>query len=609
MKKFPTLRTIWPLMAAIILLVSTAPAADSDLAFLRDTWRPDPDAVIAVASDRAISELDVYLWQLIVSADPLIVKDWQEAITAGRTNQLRDIERAVRQIIEYRALAQLPEGRKALSADTLAKGTRIYAAPGAKYVLTDELIMLSLEISPIDIAHYYRTHESEFLRPAEVDVRRLRIPFPENMTETARQEIFRTAQSLRQRAVSQGGLLPLLREYPEYQLDRPVDGLKTVTATGSEVDPRVRERIFELATAEISTPIQTPNGLLLVEIVERRAGKAQPITDVQDQIREKLRAQFLPQQYQYQLAEASAKAHPINRAARFPYMDDEAEILRVRQFFLNKGEYADLFPERVLAEGRVPGALFPHVQEIVTGEVITQRLEEMVLEREEAYRIAKEMGRDLTLAAQALRVRRALVQPTDEQITKYLMAHRSELLPEPQVTLWRIDVAPRNEDSIRASALRNLTPQMMSYLREQLTVAEQQLSERAAITGDSIYATPSVVLRRVPQPEDSRLRLRYNKLEAMEGSAVKRDFGLDPQSLRAGVFTDPRAQADGTVSAFYIERIDMPPSLDNDQLRARASLDFILETAREPGVAAVRQMDQSGALKWNIPVEGVYNTP
>ena len=601
--KFPTARFHWPLLAAILLAVSAATAADSELAFLNDTWRPDPDAVIAVAGDREISEEDVYLWQLTVSADPMIVKGWKEAVAAGKVSQTREIEKAVRQIIEYWTLADLPEGREGLDAVTIEKGTRLYAAPGAKYVLTDEQILPALEISPLDVAHYYRTHESEFRRSEEIGAHRLRVPFATPQTEAKRQAALRQAQGLRAQAVTQGGLLPILREYPEFQIDRPVDSLKTIPAAGGEVDSRVRDRIFELGTAEISEPIETPNGFLLVEVVERRAGSVEPIAAVQRRIREKLRALFLPQQFQYQLAEARADAHPIDRIARFPYMDDEAEILRVRRFFLNKGEYADLFPERVVAEGRVPGALVAHAEEIIAGEVVTQTLEEMLYDAKRPYRKAREMAETLTLAAQALRSRRAAIQPTEEDVDTYLAVHEAELLPESLVTLWRISVEPRSEDSIPDAALRNLTPSMLSYLREQLSVAEQQLRERASIIGDSVFATPGVVLRRLPQPEDSRLRLRYTKLDTQEASIVHRDFGFDPRNLRAGTFANLRAQAGGTVSAYFIAGIVQPPPLNTEQLRQRARLEYILQTAREPGLEAVRQLEKSGRLKWNIPVQ------
>ncbi|MEQ8821978.1 MAG: hypothetical protein RLY93_17220 [Sumerlaeia bacterium] len=617
-----TLNRVSGVAGAALLLSALAGSARAQLpgtqAYYTDPWRPDPGVAVATVGPETISEADVYVWQLMVGADALVVKDWGEAEPGTNDAQLLALERAVRQMLEYRLLAETPEARQGLGDSAAEKGARTYFDAVSEWLFADEIVAPKLRIDEADVALYYRTNIATGAEtgtgafgaaPARLVVRRLRVPYDQPVSEDSRARARQTAGFLSAQAQRRGGLRPLLEINPQFVVDPLPEGSREITVGQREINPLVEQVALGLEEGEVSRPVSLPDAVVLVELVSRIENPAPSIEEVAPEIRRILRKGLIWSQTSYRLGEEFRNARPINRVHLLPFMSGDTELYRVRDFRMTNEEFADFAPEiaaLVMNEGTVPLPVVGVVADWVRGEVLNQTVERSgVAAGDPRFAAARVMADDLVLGTQALRVLRAQVKPTTEEVAAYALENRDALYPPTQKGIWRMTLAPQESAALSAAEQARLAALMELYLRGLLQDAKRLLAERAELTGPGAFLVPQAVVDRLPQPPDDRYRRTMEFVADLDPRAAREQLGFDVAGLTPGQFSEPLRRPDGSFTVYYVASEVQRPAPAPKALEALARRELVQERARGAALEELADMEIEGRLRFNFPTAGI----
>ncbi|MGI5863788.1 MAG: peptidylprolyl isomerase [Myxococcales bacterium] len=155
-------------------------------------------------------------------------------------------------------------------------------------------IKVSEEDIKAEYARMAREMESEF----EVRARHIVIQVPKDADEKVEQAARERAAELARRARDGEDFVELAKKHSEGS-SRENGGDIGFFKRGDMVGA-FEKVAFSLQPGEISDPVRTPFGYHVIQVVERRAGKAPPIEQVHDELRERLtRIQMQRQTEQY----------------------------------------------------------------------------------------------------------------------------------------------------------------------------------------------------------------------------------------------------------------------------------------------------------------------
>jgi peptidyl-prolyl cis-trans isomerase D len=177
-------------------------------------------------------------------------------------------------------------------------------------------------VSDAEIADYYRAHAGRFALPEKVRFAVIQMGFPAKATEEKKAEALRKAESVLAEARALGGLNggfgALAQRYSEDQATRYLGGDAGWLARGEQGrwDNAVVDAAFALKSAgEISSVIQTSNGLYLVKLIEKKVAGYRPLEEVAEAIRYQLALEKRHrQQEEFHEAMTAGLKIEINRA-------------------------------------------------------------------------------------------------------------------------------------------------------------------------------------------------------------------------------------------------------------------------------------------------------
>lgn len=590
-----------------------------------------------VAPDETITEREFFLFALQSGVLPVeTATQWRELDADGR-GLVREVLVAIYQY--YLFSGRYQELREKPPEDLRERALRILSAPVAAKIWADTIVRSTVLLYPEDVIYYYINNPGEFSNPVQVTAARLRVPIPEPVTAEGTTRARDRARELRSLALELGGVEPVLRRFPEflpndgeavgvYTMDQDEDqaddaeedaeedassGQRRQTgraagrvdndsgaANGPEQDPQLLASAFNLGLAQISEPIQTRDAFWLMEVVDRSEPEPAPLTEVQKDIEEKLRAEFLPQQFDYLSLRKMLDARATNRGELYFFMPQDADILRVGDFALTAEEFARLFPDRVgIASYAESAGIVGKVNEIIVGEVITQELEEAGLADDPLYAQARQVARIVHQSTEWLRQRRAEMNPSTEEVRSYLKEHREQLFPSRAKRIWRLELSPRDPGTLRPGELDSLQIVMSSFLADLVQQAERRLADRARLSPATAYTQPQAAIDTVSAPRDQRLRMRF--VEEGTFNEPQAQFVLNAQwdDLRVGEFSPPVRLRNGGVASYYVsEEVQTQPPPDEMLMElARFALTVLL--AEDEVVQRVGTLREQGALEFH----------
>ena len=555
------------------------------------------DDVLLTAAGETITQRELFLYAVETNAvDPLLVKEWRNQPPERRL-QLRA---ALDEYLKARLFAARAEKKEtATEIELEVRAARLYAAGAARMIWADKVVRESLVLFPEDVYRYYLKNRGEFSKPASVRLVRLRVPIEMPVTTETIAHARQLADGVRLRAVRGGGLEAVLGSDPQYRVDPPGRTFEVVR-TQSDLDPQILDRTFQLAPAQISEPIQTKDGFYLVEVKDKSEPPAVSLAEVRPRIDAAIRAKMLPQQFDYLSGREQTESHAASRPRLYDFLPTDADIVRVRDFALTQGEFTRLYPEAI-GPARRPNknAIAAQASEIVTGEVITQDLERKNLLDEPFYQEALGVGKTLFRAADYVHARRGTVKATDEEVAAYLAANRDTIFPAVSKVVWRYEATPTDRDPLRPGEMNSRQILMTSYLQSLITQARQQLRERREIAATTAVIDPQSVLRNLPEPDDTRVKVRFEPVGTLNRRQVGSEMSVSFDELVVGDFTEPKSLRDGSVASYYVTEQVQSPLPEEAVLLEIARAALTSEMAQGEAIQAFQELKKSGQVKYN----------
>lgn len=596
-----TLSTI--LLAAVVLLLPARLLLAAPPGIDVADFRGSDTEILLSAPGYQISEADFFLFAVVTKLlDPEIVANWddEELPEADRERIRSNLELHLQMLLAAEKSTP-PSTPEELMLQT--KWRRMNSHGAAQMIWADKVVRDSIVVFPEDILYYFASNPEEFSPRESVVIRRLRVPFSNTLSLEERDALQSRAEELRREAAIVGGLEPLLRQDASLLVDAP-GRLLEVTRDDETIDPQIRVAAFRLGLLQISAPIRTPAGFVLIEVVERNEPEPQDLPAVLAEIEEELRRQFLPQQFDYLLTKAIVKSLAINRSSLYQFMPGDADLYRVRDFAVTLDEFNALYPE-IVGNPRRPNrpAIGATVFELVIGEVVTQELERENLLFDPFYEDAQRLSDQVLASARYVRAKQTEIDPTEEEVVAYLEENREEIFPSKAKTVWEFSVAVRNPRQMTRGEMDTMAILMRGYMARLIETARRQFRERLAIADERVLAEPSNVMENLPEPRDSRVRTSFQRVGVYTSLNARDQLGVAFDDLVLGQFTEPIEMRDGRVVTYFVSAESEEPRIDEAQLLETARTRLLITRTLEAFRSQIDEWKESGALRFAAGLE------
>lgn len=564
-------------------------------------YRGSADVLVTVGG-RSITERDLYLYQLISARDPLVAKDWRKWVESNDDIKLARLRFELRNLLIAQMIAAESTSPKELRTLETNKGARLLAGEVAKVAWMDGALLSAVVVHEEDVAYEYRRNWREYALPDTLRVRRLRLSLPTPISALALSDARARAAALRERAILQGGIAAILQDEPSLVADP--GGREVVIERGDErIDPQLQETLFALRVSQVSEPIETENAIYLYEVIAREEARVPSLDEVRGDIIAELSKRHAPLLLKYKLAKSIPRSRAMDRSKMFRTLPEDVELLRVREFEFTKQEFLDTFP-RIAGPPDNPRmlAVATAVRRFLVGELVTQEAEKTGGLNSALYSRGLELA-DVYIAAEKERARQsAECDPTEDETTSALREYRDRILPKGPRVVWKLALEPRRSRGLSEAERETLAAVAVAQLEDYVRLAGQQLEERRAIAGPVILESPEPVIENLPPPDDPGLKIDFDKEGPLEPQAALEEIGIDLLAYQPGEFTPVRPRNDGGAICYYIGRVLDPPKLDEEELVAAARQWLIDSAADRPVEARLKEMEESGAVRYAFPV-------
>ncbi len=593
----PTRRSIFraaAVLAPVFFLLAGRLGAAPPLPVFRDDWTPDPYRGLAVVRGDLIDEQEVYIWLLLKGGDPLTVRDRENPDDGANTAS--QVERAIYDLLETRVIAEMPEADEYQPGIDAEKARRIVSAPAAFHAFAERTVRTRVQVTPIDIARFYREHPERYGEPETVVLRMLRVPYA-NPSLEARDAALEEAARVRREAVLRGGLQSLLRDNEQYRTDSP--GETTVVRRGrGDVTETLEDQAFRLEVTQIGTPLAETTGVYLMEVLERRPSTEIPVHTVAREIREILFPSHYAEQFDVIVRERLREKFARDRTDYYHLLSDDMEYLGVGDFELTKGEFLALYPEyRSVSTRKVPRAMQRTAREILRGQLVIQY---GAGARNDFYLDALDLSEALIRAEFAQRHVRASIEPGEADVRTWLENNREEIAPSYDRTVWRLSTSPRNPASMTADELLDAARGDVVVHRTIAREGAGELAERAELTGENAYAFPEQIVRRLIRDTAPELNFLFQVEGVYSASEARESLGLDFTRMTPGSFSDPRSIGNGTVVTYYVGEQLPREQLPEEILLELAAQSYVDNLLRTRARQRIHDMESDGRLRWKF---------
>jgi len=183
-----------------------------------------------------------------------------------------------------------------------------------------------IQVAPSEIRTYYQSHQQEFEKPEEERLSEILIPTPNPDDATQVADAKKKADDIEDR----------LKSGADFATVAKADSGGPTAAQGGDLGEFKREDLhskeladatFDLPAGQVTQPIRTRQGWLILKVTEHQKGGIQPLDDVQNQIQETIGMQKMEPALREYLAKLRDEASIDVRA---PYFDSGATSNEIR---------------------------------------------------------------------------------------------------------------------------------------------------------------------------------------------------------------------------------------------------------------------------------------
>ena len=155
-------------------------------------------------------------------------------------------------------------------------------------VYLDNIRMGASEVTDEDLERYYRDNQRRLTLPEQVRVRHILLTWKPMGKQDDRAFIREQMQPILKRARDGEDFAALAREFSDDYATRQAGGDTGFFHRG-EMAPAFEAAAFALQPGEISEPVETPFGVHIIKLEERRKEELLALDDIRDQLREHIR--------------------------------------------------------------------------------------------------------------------------------------------------------------------------------------------------------------------------------------------------------------------------------------------------------------------------------
>ena len=595
-----SLQVFVALLAAALVAAAGLAQAALTAPLLKEAKFRGGNEVVATAPGISITEADLFHYMVLTG-----VGDVRDVVGWKKLSEPQKVFiHAVLDLMIYTELVQ-PKYQTPANAEDVAleiKGEEVTAYPAYRFLWGDIFAREKMRIFPEDIVYHFKENPALYTKPETAVVRRLRVPTPSPLSIEARNAALARTQLLRARAAQSGGLAPLLIEDATLLIDPPG---RTVALTRDMpgVDPQILDEAFALTVSQISRPIQTPSGFILLEVVDHTAEEPVSLEKMTPEIRADLEKLQLGQQYNYQMLKAYMESYPVDRARLFEYMSDDTDLISVGGFSMTVGEFKKVFPD-IVGDPESPNVLAVAGQtfEVITGEIARRDLTKAGYIDDPLLVSCRALAKKIYRMNQYGRIRRAEVNPTAEELKEFIDSKPAELDPGNMKTVWALRISPRQSGNYTQQQLDTMQILMQNYMTIAMRDAGTKLSAaRAEMDADAVL-DPEVVLRSMTQPTDPRVRLRTESMGEFSKFNSQMVLGVRYDALLMDEFTQPIPLRDGSVVSYFVTEEKPASKLPRAQVEAAARQLYINQKAFEDVFATVKQWKKDNQIVYAEPL-------
>jgi peptidyl-prolyl cis-trans isomerase SurA len=178
-----------------------------------------------------------------------------------------------------------------------------------KAQLVNREIRQRVNVSPEEIRRHYDAHLADYATQERVKVRHILFAVDGGADEDTVARARAKAEEVREMVRDGRDFGDLARQFS----DAPgaERGGELGTFTRGEMESQLDEVVFRLKPGEVSEPVRTSAGFLLLRLDERVAGGHRPLTEVSDKIREQLYNDALEERFEQWLSRDLRERHHV----------------------------------------------------------------------------------------------------------------------------------------------------------------------------------------------------------------------------------------------------------------------------------------------------------
>lgn len=597
---------------------------------LRSGYDAARNQTLATQAAGPITERDFLIYRLMRrEQDPALYHTWEKAGGRSREQLGRQLEAALKEYAFTTTLGAQESAEPTSPADL--RFIRYLKYPVYQWVWIERVLKPGVKAEDIDLIKYYRDNPEQYYRPEQVRVRYVFRDVPARATVAEREAREREMEIAREKIAGGGDFGEVASQFS----DAPS------AARGGELPPFRRgvfvpefeSPAFELEQpGEISPVVRGPGGLYLIQLIERIPEEQIPFRKVLEQVREAAERKTLAYLYSYELNRLVMYKNQ-RRSWGFNLLEADDVLVKVSHYDVTKGAFLRMFPFVISYPVQLNEFLvYRLVEDILRGELVAQRIEEMGLQNDPLLVQADEIARRIWGFGEAQR--KAMAVPltfNEETVRAFYQKHQDELSYLPQWRVFRFDAAVRNPFLRHPSQLPALRAEMREQFQEVLSAfhtavleervrqARRRASEEeqeeyqvpldAAALPEEGVSTASAALRKqllaIPAsvgviPASSNVDYQYLAVDEgyLNPNSPTYKSVRDLQESEVGPIFENRT---GGYSAYFVERHIPGTAADYEAIRPHVRQQYITNVQRQ-AMERLRDetMRQSG-LRIEIP--------
>jgi len=194
-----------------------------------------------------------------------------------------------------------------------------YSANGSRFEVPAQVSYSFIELAPSsfekevqvsqqDIEVYYTENSGSFTNPEQVKVREITVLYPKGADDKAKESAKARAKQARDEAVAGKVFADLVAKYSDNADLKRSGGDRGWVSRGQE-SPQFERVAFATEPGSVTELVETPEGLRVIKVEERKASSLKPLDSVRAQIESAIRKAEAP-------SYAAARAQEILKAAR-----------------------------------------------------------------------------------------------------------------------------------------------------------------------------------------------------------------------------------------------------------------------------------------------------